>query len=175
MKHQEMEIIEFIKNDYKINNNEILCAAYLHTPSNSPEEYLILNAFAKKEFSILTPGDSRIFIKSSFSAFNEKEGFLRFLNHNHKISKKILSQFINIREEKYSYGEWEGSLFIAPRKDVLGKIGIELFYEKNIEEFFDNPISYKKNTTFEIIDVGSILSKEKELLRLYITNKYILM
>lgn len=173
MQNSEIDIFEIIKKNYEINDSEILCAAYIHTPSSSPENYLMLNSFAKKDFSNFTENDSRYFIKSSFSALDEKEGFLRFLNHNIKISKTISSRFINIREEKYNYKDWVGSLFFISKQDVIGKIGIELFYEKNVINIFNNPILNKKNTNFNIIDIGPELSKQEKLFRLFLNNKYI--
>lgn len=173
MINSEIEVINIIKKDYLINEKEILCAAYLHNPLKSPEDYLIINSFIKKDFSNLTKKDITSFKQSSFSSLDEKDGFLSFLNHNIKISSKISIKYKNIRKEEYRNEEWSGSLFFIPKNDIIDKVAIELFYEKDINEKFNNPIINKGDVNFDIIDVGPMLSRNKEQLRLYLNNKYI--
>lgn len=172
MTHIESDVFNLINNNYMVNEKEVLCAAYLDTPSKVPDNYLMINSFIRNDFLKFTVTDEQNFLKSDFSALNEKPNFLRFLNYSHKISHQINSKY-NIREEKYKNKDWEGVLFFIPKADIRGRIGIELYYDRNVSKIIQHPLPVTQHIDFSIRDVSDMLSKNEEFLWLHLTHKFI--
>ena len=173
MFHSESAIFELVRNGYMINEKEILCAAYLFNPQPSPAEYLIVNSFCNKSFSKLNQKEQVYFLLSKVDPRNDKSSFLKFMNSKDKINANIISKIPSIRTEKYKDPEWEGVLFLADRRYVVGKIGIELFYDKYLDEPIENPFRESILSNFTIINANKTFSNPYKKIILELSNKFI--
>lgn len=170
----ESNIFNLIKNKYIYNEKYILCAAYLHNPSVIPEEYLIINSFVNKNFTTFTKKEMLSFLLSNFSAFKNKNNFFAFMNSKHKINTSILSEIPNIKEIKYKDPIWEGVLFIVPKNNLIHKIGIELFYDKYLNQQIINPFSTNPNLSFNITNTNHLFLNPYKSFMLNLQHKFIL-
>lgn len=173
MNNSEIEIFNLIKNKYMFNEKEILCAAYLHNPTSYPSEYLIINSFMNKKCTSLTKKEELIFLMSRMAPLEDKIGFLKFMNSKNKINASILSKVSNIREEKYKNLIWQGSIFLAPKRNLIGKIGIELYYDKYLSDEIENPFKEEPRVNFKIIETKMLSNPYKPFI-LHLDNKFIL-
>lgn len=168
-----MEIFDLVKNGYMVNEKEILCAAYFFNPQSSPAEYLIVNSYCNKSFSKLNKKEQLYLILSKVEPRNDKSSFLKFMNSKDKINVNIISKIPSIRMEKYKDPEWQGVLFLVDRRYVAGKIVIELFYDKYLDEPIAPPFKESIMSKFTIINTNEVLSNPYKKIILELSNKWI--
>lgn len=171
MNHSDKEIFNLIDNNYLNSQNEILCAAYLKNSLFSPQEYLMINSFCNKNCTILSKKEKLNFILSKNSPNDDKDGFIKFMNGKFNINKYITENILNIRKEIYNDSMWNGVLFFVPKSNIINKIGIELFYNKYLDQSINYPFKKPIIGDFNIFQTDSIISNPYKPLMLELYHK----